>query len=321
MLKSMIKKILLGSTLTIALLAGAESGAQEMLDNYQDFYFGRYTFKAPTDGANIWSAYKVIKKRIELISINGKRDIIKVTEEAIAEINKLHKSGYPAYDQTIGLEGGGAIVVSKGEKYNLEIYYLTKKNTLYRQKVEFIPPYAIDKAIDRAREVNKLIGFRNPSQEPPPGTFAIEAGYMNLPLNKFDEQVSIGLPVSSVPGIHLTFDTQMIGKPEPGLISRYEQRSSGIVMPLLQNILSNSTLLRKTKRSVSGLPFEELLLKTKAEGKTLYSFRLEYPGTPESSLEPYIVLELSTVDEGPGFKNDEEALHFWDEMVSSLRRF
>ena len=92
-------------------------------------------------------------------------------------------------------------------------------------------------------------------------------------------------------------------------------------MSLLQNMLTNSTLIRKGKRIISGMPFEELLLKTKSNGKTLYSFRLEYPGTPESSLEPYTVLELSTVDKGPGFKSDEEAIHFWDEMITSLRRF
>jgi len=142
-----------------------------------------------------------------------------------------------------------------------------------------------------------------------------------LPTDEFDEQVSIGLPVSSVPGIHLTFDTQVIGKPEPGLMSRYEQRTSGFLVPLLQNILTSSTLIRKGKKVISGMPFEELLLKTKSNGKTFYSFRLEYPGTPESSLEPYTVLELSTVDEGLGFKSDEEAIHFWDEMITSLRRF
>ncbi len=143
---------------------------------------------------------------------------------------------------------------------------------------------------------------------------------MNLPLNEFEEQVSIGLPVSSVPGINLTFDTQLIGEPEPGLITRYEQRTSGGVSTLLNSILSKSSVLRKSKKTVAGLPFEELLLKTSVDGRTLYSFRLEYPGTSESSMEPYTVIEMSTLDKGLGFQNDSDAMRFWDELVASLKR-
>jgi len=292
-----------------------------MPNQYNTFYFGRYAFKAPTDGKEIWSSFKAVEKKVELISKNGKLDLKKIVEHSISEINKFHESGDAAYDQTISLDGGGAIVVSRDERYNFEIYYLTNKNTVYRQKVDYIAIDDFETAVGIAKKLNSLIHFRRPSEEPPPDTFAIEAGYISLPTDEFDEQVSIGLPVSSVPGIHLTFDTQVIGKPEPGLISRYEQRTSGFVMPLLQNILTSSTLIRKGKKIISGMPFEELLLKTKSNGKTLYSFRLEYPGTPESSLEPYTVLELSTIDEGPGFKSDEEAIHFWDEMITSLRRF
>ncbi|WP_167635702.1 T6SS immunity protein Tli4 family protein, partial [Pseudomonas syringae] len=204
--------------------------------------------------------------------------------------------------------------------YDIDIFYLTKKNTLYKQSVEAIPLQELDKAVALAKEISALITYRNPAERPPNGTFAIEAGYMNLPLNEFEEQVSIGLPVSSVPGINLTFDTQLIGEPEPGLITRYEQRTSGGVSTLLNSILSKSSVLRKSKKTVAGLPFEELLLKTSVDGRTLYSFRLEYPGTSESSMEPYTVIEMSTLDKGLGFQNDSDAMRFWDELVASLKR-
>ncbi len=292
-----------------------------MPNQMKTFYFGRYKLEVPTNGADIWSSYEVVEERIELISKNGKRDLTTNSNNTIAEINKKHEAGYvDSYDQTIPLEGGGAIIVSKGRKYNFYIYYLTEKNTLYRQKVESISFEDFADAVKIANELNSSIYYRNPADRPPANTFAIEAGYMDIPINKFDEKVSIGLPVSSQPGIHLTFDTQLIDKPEPGLLSRFEERSAG-ALPLLQNLLTSSTIIRKGRENVAGLIFEELLIKTKSEGKNVYAFRLEFPGTPESSLEPYTVLELSTVDEGPGFKNDEEAIHFWDEMVSSLRRF
>jgi len=285
------------------------------------FYFGRYKIEAPTNGANIWSLYEVVEERIELISKNGKRELAKNSNETIEKINKKHNAGFvDAYDQTIPLEGGGAIVVSKGRQYNFHIYYRTEKNTLYRQKVESIDFEDFSDALKIARQLNASIYYRNPAERPPAHTFAIEAGYMDLPINKYDERVSIGLPVSSRPGIHLTFDTLLIGKPEPGLLSRFEEQSAG-AMPLLRNVLTSSTVIRKGRRNVAGLMFEELLMKTKSEGKNVYAFRLEFPGTADSSMEPYTVLELSTVDKGPGFKSDEEALHFWDEMVSSLQRF
>ncbi len=315
-----IKPLNLINLLAFSFLISTQSGANTMPTKDNHFYFGRYTFEVPSNGKDIWSSFKIIEKKIELISKNGKYDLPIKISNSIAEINKLHRSGYAAYDKTVELEGGGAIVISKSTSYNMEIYYLTQKNTLYRQNVDAISIRGIDKAITRVKQINELIHYRNPTDAPPNGTFAIEAGYISLPEDKFQEQVSIGLPVSSVPGINLTFDTQLIGKPETSLIARYEQRSTGIISPTLKNILSTSTLIRKASRQVAGLKFEELLLKTDLDGATTYSFRLEYPGTPDSSLEPYTVLELSTVDARSGFKNDEEALVFWDKLVDSIKR-
>jgi len=285
-----------------------------------NFYFGRYSFEAPTDGSGIWTSYKIVKKDLQLISKNGKRDINSKVEEAIAEINKLHRSGYNAFDQKIPLNGGGIIVASKSSTYDFDIYYLTSNNTLYRQTVESISIDSFDKAVRLAKDINSLIHYRHPASTPPNGTFAVDAGYLTLPLDKYPEQVSIGLPISTIPGIHVIFDTQVIRKPEPGLLERYEQRTAGIITPVLQKILTRSTVLRKAKRTVCGLTFEELLLKTRSDNRTFYSFRLEFPGTPKSSMEPYTVLEMSTLDKGESFNSDEDALTFWDNMVNSLKR-
>lgn len=295
-------------------------GAESMPSQTKTFYFGRYKLEVPTDGADIWSSYDVVEEKIELISKNGKRDLTTNSNNTISEINKKHKAGYAdAYDQTLPLEGGGLIVVSKGRKYNFYIYYLTNKNTLYRQKVESIPFEDYADAVKIAKELSASIHYRNPDEQPPAHTFAIEAGYLDFPVNKFDEKVSIGLPVSSLPGIHLSFDTQLIGKPEPGLLSRFEERSAG-ALPLLRDVLTRSTVLRKGRKYITGITFEELLVKTSTEGKDVYAFRLEFAGSPNSSMEPYTVLELSTVDSGPGFKNDEDAIAFWDKLVASLSR-
>ncbi len=304
----------------VAIGGAPEAGAKNMTTDKKTFYFGRYSIAIPTNGSDIWSSYEVVKKKIEFISKNGRRDLPKSTAETIATITRKHNAGYiDEYDHTLPLDGGGAIVVSKGHKYSFHIYYLTEKNTLYRQTVESIPVSAFDKAVARAKELNSLIHHRNPSERPPSHAFALEVGYMDLPMDKFDEKVSIGLPISSVPGIHLTFDTQVIGKPEPGLLTRFKERSAG-ALPLLKNFLASSSVIRKGARKVAGLNFEELLIKTTTEGRNVYAFRLEFPGTPELSLEPYTVLELSTVDGGPGFESDEQAVKFWDDVVESLQR-
>lgn len=296
------------------------AGAHSMAETNTRFYFGRFSFEAPSTDPKVWSAYKIGEKKIELISKNGKHELDKRISSTISEINKLHEAGYPAYAETVQLDGGGAVVVSKSTDYTFDIFYLTDNNTLYKQRVEFIDLDSYKKAMSVVVEINASIHFRVPAAKPPAGTFSIEAGYMNFPLDKFPEQVSIGLPVTSKPGIRLTFDTQVIGAPEEGLISRYEKRRSGVITPLLNSVLSRTTLIRKSKKTVNGLQFEEVLLKSTADGKISYSFRLEYPGTPESSLEPYTVLELSTVEGGPGFESDEEALLFWDNIVASLER-
>ncbi|UTL83504.1 T6SS immunity protein Tli4 family protein [Pseudomonas putida] len=298
----------------------AASGAPDMSIPLKTFYFGRYSISAPTDGSGLWTSYKIIQKDLQLISKNGKRDINVKVNESIAEIKTLHKSGYKGFDQKIPLDGGGVIVASKSTSYDFDIYYLTSSNTLYRQTVESIAINSFDKAVELAKDLNSLIHYRHPASNPPDGSFAVDAGYLTLPHDKYPEQVSIGLPISTVPGIHVIFDTQVIRKPEPGLIERYEQRTAGIVTPMLQKILTSSTLLRKTKRTVAGLNFDELLLKTRANDRNFYSFRLEYPGTPKSSMKPYTVIEMSTLDEGETFNNDEDAIKFWDTLVNSIKR-
>ncbi|MFK0314568.1 T6SS immunity protein Tli4 family protein [Pseudomonas sp. NPDC090233] len=299
---------------------GVVYGAPGMHIPSTQFYFGRYMFSAPTNGVGSWTSYKVVQKDLEFISKNGAHDIKSKVQESILEIEKLHKSGYEAFDQTLPLEGGGIIVVSKASTYNFEIYYLTSHNTLYRQQVESISLDAFNKAVKVAQDINSFLHYRHPAESPPSGTFAVEAGYLTLPLDKYPEQVSIGLPISTIPGIHLTFDTQRIGKPEPGLIERYEQRTSGIITPTLQMILTNSTVMRKTKRQIAGLSFDELLLKTRADGRTFYTFRVEFPGIPKSSTEPYTVLEMSTLEKGESFNSDSDAIEFWENLVNSIKR-
>ncbi|MFK0310484.1 T6SS immunity protein Tli4 family protein [Pseudomonas sp. NPDC090233] len=275
---------------------------------------------APTNGNGSWTSYKVVQKDLELISKNGAHDIKSKVQESIYEIEKLHKSGYEAFDQTLPLEGGGIIVASKLSTYNFKVYYLTSHNTLYRQRVESISLDAFNKAVKVAQDLNSFLHYRHPAERPPHGTFAVEAGYLTLPLDKYPEQISIGLPISTIPGIHLTFDTQRVGKPEPGLIERYEQRTSGIITPALHMILTNSKLLRKSKRQVAGLLFDELLLKTRTNDRTFYTFRIEFPGTPKSSREPYTVLEMSTLEKGESFNSDSDAIEFWEALVKSIRR-
>jgi len=318
--KKLTRAFKLFSVAVIFFTSTAASGAPSMNTPLNTFYFGRYSISAPTDGSDIWTSYKIIQKDLQLISKNGKRDITKKVDKSIAEINTLHKSGYKGFDQKISLDGGGVIVVSKSTSYDFDIYYLTPQNTLYRQTVESISINSFDKAIGLAKDLNSLIHYRNPASNPPEGTFAVDAGYLTLPHDKYPEQVSIGLPISTVPGIHVVFDTQVIRKPEPGLIERYYQHTSGIVTPMLQKILTSSSLLRKNKRMVAGLTFEEVLLKTKSNNRTFYSFRIEYAGTPKSSMEPYAKLEMSTLDEGVTFNSDEDALKFWDTLVNSIKR-
>jgi len=90
-----------------------------MQNEKKTFYFGRYSLVVPTDGNDIWSSYEVVKMRIEFISKNGKRDLPKNTAEIIAKITSKHNAGYDdAYDHTLPLDGGGAIVISKGYDYS-----------------------------------------------------------------------------------------------------------------------------------------------------------------------------------------------------------
>lgn len=76
---------------------------------------------------------KVVGQNIEHISHDGKHDLETRLPNVISKINKLHKVGYAAYEQTLSLEGGGAVVVSRSTSYDFDVYYMTASNTLYWQ--------------------------------------------------------------------------------------------------------------------------------------------------------------------------------------------
>jgi hypothetical protein len=103
------------------------------------------------------------------------------------------------------------------------------------------------------------------------------------------------------------------------------ERLSPIQSTLLA--LSGVRVIRKGQRTINGLPGEEYLYRERSnDGRwTVYSFRWELAAKAENIYQPQtsmfmnVKLPVTVEYPEPPFKNDEEALAFWDAVTSTLR--
>ncbi len=107
---------------------------------------------------------------------------------------------------------------------------------------------------------------------------------------------------------------------EPGL----RERAGGAV-GFLASILSGKATLRNRARPVGPIAADEILMAATQNGRRSYGFKWEAQGKVNSLAEPNLIAELTDGIQDPeaagptSFKDDDEALALWDEIIGSIR--
>ncbi len=287
--------------------------------NWKTQYFGRFELSLPKD-AEISADYKIFNANIELISKNARSQTQSIVDQQIDALKKgIAKGTAHRYEKTIHLDNGSTLLLSRlTSLYTFNVYLITNKNTAYHMMVRNISEEGMPIAVERMRMLSNAIYFRHPDSAPPAGGFALEAGYTMLDSNKFFESIYMGAQIKEHPGTYISLLTKGIEEKESTLIQRFEKKQYDASIGDLMSSGSITTL-RKNKRTLRDIDGEEIALRASADGKIFYAFQFEYEGTIGSNTRPYIALELGTHEEGSGFASDEEALAFWDRVLSSLR--
>lgn len=294
----------------------------EIMDNksWKTFYFGRFKVDLPSD-AEISADYKIYNENIELISKNGRAQITSITEKTIAELKKGGAYGTASiYEKTIPLNNGSILLLSKIKNlYTFHVYLLTSKNTLYLMMARAVSAKGLAGAIDKAKDLSDHIFFRMPQDAPPPGSFALEAGYTTLDPTQPLEGIYMGAQIPTHPGTFVSLLTQQIVEHEENLIKRFENNKGSDLADGLAELMNKTKTLRKRERMIGSIKAEEVAVTAVINGKRFYTFQIEYEGTLESNTKPFIDFKLGTHEIGSDFQSDEEALAFWDRVVDSLR--
>lgn len=107
---------------------------------------------------------------------------------------------------------------------------------------------------------------------------------------------------------------------EPGLRER-----AGGATGFLASVLSGQSTLRNRARPVGPIAADEILMATTQNGRRNYGFKWEAPGKANSLAEPNLIAELLDGIQDPeaggpsSFKDDDETLVLWDEIIDSIR--
>ena len=282
-------------------------------------YFGRFEIALPK-GSEISADYKLLNEKLELVSKNGRINLPVLVNQKTEELKKgIARGTSSRYEKNVPLDNGSTLLLSRlGDFYTFNVYLLSNRNTLYHLMAKTISEKSIPGGIEKMRLLSNAIFFRSPNDAPPPGGFAIEAGYTTLPNDKFFESIYMGAQISGHPGTYISFLTKGILEKEPTLLQRFDNHEYDSAL----NELANSgkmRILRKLKRTLGELSGEEVAISTTLDGKQFYAFQFEYEGILESNTRPYIAIELGTHEGGSNFRTDEEALAFWDRMLASLK--
>ncbi|MFK0312656.1 T6SS immunity protein Tli4 family protein [Pseudomonas sp. NPDC090233] len=286
--------------------------------DWKNHYYGRFSLSLPIK-AEIAVDYKLFDANLELVSKNARKQSPSMINQKIDELKRGVARGTGSiYEKTIQLDNGSILLLSRlSSLYTFNIYLMTSKNTAYQMMVPNITEKGMPTAIERMCMLSNAIHYRHPDEAPPSGGFAIEAGYTTLEQDKFFESIYMGAQISEHPGTYLSLLTNVITEKESGLIERFDAKQFEPSIGELVNSGSIKTL-RKRKRSVKNINGKEIALSASADGKTYYAFQFEYEGTVDSTMHPYIVLELGTHEIGSDFKSDAEALAFWDRVLTGL---
>jgi len=287
--------------------------------NWSANYFGRFEISLPKD-SEIVADYKLLNEKLEFISKNGRNDLPKLVAKQVEDLKKgIARGTSSRYEKTVQLDNDSVLLLSRlGDFYTFNVFLLTQKNTLYHLMAKTISEKSIPGGIEKMRMLSNAIYFRRPEDAPPPGAFAIEAGYTTLPNDKFFESLYMGAQIAGHPGTYISLLTKGILKKEQTLLERFDDRQYDSSLNELANSGRMQTL-RKRKRSTGGISGEEVAVSTTIDGKTYYAFQFEYEGTIESNIHPYIAIELGTHEVGSNFKSDDEALAFWDSLIDSFK--
>jgi hypothetical protein len=283
---------------------------------------GRHLVDLPAD-AELSATYTYNKVKVEPLPIKNRRHFDSLVELRENELKaSQHDKRGPMFLERVNHPNGSVTLISGYDPvaeygYLFDTYFLIgSKAVKYSGDVSFKKrDLILNLHAELAEEWREL-----KPNEIPEGIGFVAGDVMLMDKDFNLEDWSLYVKFAGKPRVDFTLYGIAQRVVEPGL----RERSGGAV-GLLASVLSGKSTLRNRARPVGPIKADEILMAGTQNGRRSYGFTWEAQGKKKSLAEPYLSAELLDGIHDPeaggpsSFKDDEEALALWDEIIDSIR--
>lgn len=291
---------------------------------------GRHLVDLPAD-TKLSETYTYNKVKVEPLPIKSRRhfdSLVDLREEELKrtpspeEIRKRGRLNLPGFIERVSHPNGSVTLISgvnpvAEHGYRFDTFFL-----IGSKAIKYSGPVSPDRkqtALNLDAELSEEWRELKPGEIPEGIGFV--AGDVMLVDKDFNlESWSLFVKFADKPKVDFTlygFARRVLGQ-------TLRERAGGAT-GFLASVLSGQSTLRNRARPVGSIKADEILMAGTQNGRRGYGFTWEARGKAYSLAEPNLIAELLDGIHDPeaggpnSFKDDDEALALWDEIINSIR--
>jgi len=284
---------------------------------------GRHLVNLPAD-AKLSETYTYNEDKLEPLPAKNRRHFDSLVELREEELKKaLHrKRKEPMFLERVNHPNGSVTLISWSDPASEVLYLFDTYFLIGSKAVKYsgdVSPILKQEVLIRRVRLSEEWRELKPGEIPEGIGFV--AGDVMLAAKRFNlEDWRLSVKFTGKPRVNFVmygFAQRIV---EPGLRER-----AGGATGFLASVLSGKSTLRNDARPVGPIKADEILMAATQNGRRNYGFKWEAPGKANSLAEPNLIAELTDGIQEPesggpsSFKDDDEALALWDEIIDSIR--
>jgi len=283
---------------------------------------GRHLVNLPAS-AKLSETYTYNEDKIEPLPIRNRQHFEYIVDVREAELKKgQHDKRGPMFIERVKHPNGSVTLISWKSPYSEALHLFDTYFLIGNKAVKYSG--GVDPDIQQevlGRRVRLSQEWRELKAGEIPDSVGFVAGDVVLAAKRFNlEDWSLSARFAGKPEVNFIMYGFARRTVKPGLRER-----AGGATGFLAGVLAGKSTLRSRARSVGPIEGDEILMAATQNGRRSYGFKWEAPGKASSLAEPYLIVELTDGIQDPeaagptSFKDDDEALALWDEIIDSIR--
>ena len=283
---------------------------------------GRHLVNLPAS-AKLHETYTFNKVKVEPLPIKNIQHFDYIVNMREAELKKAQHDKHGAiFIERIKHANGAATLVSWTDSASEDGYYFDTYFLAGTKAIKYSGHVGQDRKSSALKLRDELSQeWRELKPREIPEGLGFVAGEVILVDKDFNlEDWSLSVRFAGKPEVNFIMYGIARRNVKPGL----RQRAGGAT-GFLAGVLAGRSTLRSRAHPVGPIEADEILMAATQSGRRSYGFKWEAPGKASSLAEPYLIADLTDGIQDPeaagptSFKDDDEALALWDEIIDSIR--